>query len=180
MLSMSLSSCRRFHPAEVDCRISQISAAHAAFALTVAGSAFGVSPFRGHIYVHLHYGPMTCASPMETSVDRLQKFSFPPLCYPSYGALTLAPAGLSPAEHASLRWTHNRTGRFPASGSRKRLTLSPTEGSHSGVVAGPSHTRSEETLPENACMPDAARCVCRITTDAASGGRVYRPRCRPC
>jgi hypothetical protein len=24
------------------------------------------------------------------------------------GLLTLAPAGLSPAEHASLRWTHNR------------------------------------------------------------------------
>jgi hypothetical protein len=25
------------------------------------------------------------------------------------GLLTIAPAGLSPAEHASLRWTHNRT-----------------------------------------------------------------------
>src|SRR4029077_10040807 len=34
------------------------------------------------------------------------------------GLLTLARAGLSPAEHASLRWTHNRTCRFPASGSR--------------------------------------------------------------
>ena len=33
------------------------------------------------------------------------------------GLLTLAPAGLSPAEHASLRWTHNRTGGFPAYGS---------------------------------------------------------------
>src|SRR5712675_359926 len=30
-------------------------------------------------------------------------------------------AGLSPAEHASLHWTHNRTGGFPASGSRTRL-----------------------------------------------------------
>ena len=35
------------------------------------------------------------------------------------GLLTLAPAGLSPAEHASLRWTHNRTCRFPASGSSR-------------------------------------------------------------
>jgi len=52
---------------------------------------------RGHMYVHLHYGPMTRASPKETVVDRLQK-------------LTFAPAGLSPAEHASLCWTHNRTG----------------------------------------------------------------------
>ena len=31
------------------------------------------------------------------------------LRYPNYGALTSTPAGLSPAEHASLRWTHNRT-----------------------------------------------------------------------
>ena len=59
---------------------------HAAFALAVAGSAFGSSHFRGHIYVHIHYGPMTRTSPKETVVDWLQKFSFPPLCYPSYGA----------------------------------------------------------------------------------------------
>src|SRR5271165_6507843 len=36
------------------------------------------------------------------------------------GLLTLAPAGLSPAEHASLRWTHNRRCGSPASGSRTR------------------------------------------------------------
>src|SRR6516165_2301647 len=30
--------------------------------------------------------------------------------------LTLAPAGLSPAEHPSLYWTHNRTCGFPAYG----------------------------------------------------------------
>src|SRR6516164_11093346 len=30
--------------------------------------------------------------------------------------LTLAPAGLSPAEHPSLYWTHNRTCSFPAYG----------------------------------------------------------------
>ena len=33
------------------------------------------------------------------------------------GLLILTPAGLSPAEHASLRWTHNRTCGFPPSGS---------------------------------------------------------------
>src|SRR5438309_3438 len=33
LLSMSLSPCRRFHPAEVTSRIGQYSAAHAAFAL---------------------------------------------------------------------------------------------------------------------------------------------------
>src|SRR5438094_530985 len=88
----------------------------------------------------------------------------------------LSPVWLGPV---SCPRSSNRTSRFPASGSRKRLTLSPTEGSRSGVVTGPGHTRSEETLPENACMPAAARCVCRITTDAASGGRGYRPHCRP-
>ena len=33
------------------------------------------------------------------------------------GLLTLAPAGLTPAEHTSLHWTHNRTCGFPAYGS---------------------------------------------------------------
>src|SRR6516165_8738294 len=33
LLSMSLSPCRRFHPAEVNSRLGQYSAAHAAFAL---------------------------------------------------------------------------------------------------------------------------------------------------
>ena len=45
---------------------------------------------------------MTCPFLKEAAVDRLQKFGFPPLCYPSYGPLTLAPAALSPAEDASL------------------------------------------------------------------------------
>src|ERR1019366_4941984 len=74
----------------------------------------------------------------------------------------------------------NRTGRFPASGSRKRLTLLPTEGLRSDVVTGPNHTQSSETPPENVCRPAAALCVCRITTDAAFCGHAYRPHCRLC
>src|ERR1700738_5258448 len=66
--------------------------------------------------VHLYYGPVTRSLPWGDLVDRLQSFSFHHLCYPNYGALTSTPAGLAPAEHASLRWTHNRTGRSPASG----------------------------------------------------------------
>src|ERR1700750_1147596 len=31
---------------------------------------------------------------------------FPPSCHPNYGALTSTPAGLAPAEHTSLHWTH--------------------------------------------------------------------------
>ena len=41
--------------------------------------------FRGHLCVHLRCGPMTRCLPMEDIVDRLQKFGFPPPCYPSYG-----------------------------------------------------------------------------------------------
>ena len=62
----------------------------------------------------------------------------------------------------------------------EKATLSPTEGSRSGVVTGPSHTQSSETPPENVCMPAAAPCVCRVTTDAAFCGHAYRPHCRTC
>src|SRR5258706_7546477 len=41
----------------------------------------------------------------------------PVLKHPNYGALTSTPAGLFPAEHASIYWTHNRTCSFPAYGS---------------------------------------------------------------
>src|SRR5271155_1932810 len=78
------------------------------------------SHFRGHFCVHCCYGPVTRRLPTGGVVDRLQSLGFPPPCYPNYGVLIFAPAGLSPAEHASLRWTHSRTCRFPASGSRTR------------------------------------------------------------
>src|ERR1700692_2828541 len=80
----------------------------------------GLGPWRYSLSrpqrVHLCYGPVTRSLPWGDLVDRLQSFSFHHLCYPNYGALTSTPAGLSPAEHASLHWTHNRTSRFPASG----------------------------------------------------------------
>src|SRR5216684_2550486 len=41
-----------------------------------------------------------------TFVDGLQVIGFPPPCHPSYEALALTSAGLSPAERASLCWTH--------------------------------------------------------------------------
>ena len=38
--------------------------------------------------------------------DEFSPDDFHLLRYPNYGALTFTPAGLSPAEHASLTWTH--------------------------------------------------------------------------
>jgi hypothetical protein len=40
---------------------------------------------------------------------------------PATGVPILTPAGLSPAEHIGLSWTHNRAGGFPAPGSPARF-----------------------------------------------------------
>jgi len=40
-------------------------------------------------------------------VGRLQNLDLSRSCYPSYGAPTFTPVGLSPTGRASLRWTHN-------------------------------------------------------------------------
>src|SRR6476646_870829 len=91
----------------------------------------GLGPWRSSFSrpqrVHLCYGPVTRSLPWGYLVDRLQSFRFHHLCYPNYGALTSTPAGLAPAEHASLRWTHNRTCRSPASGSPTGFTARYTE-----------------------------------------------------
>src|SRR5271170_3354369 len=63
--------------------------------------------------VHCCYGPVTRNLPWGGLVDRLRRFCLHLPRYPNYGALTSTPAGLSPAEHASLRWTHNHTVRLP-------------------------------------------------------------------
>src|SRR5262249_39755986 len=77
--------------------------------------------------VHFCYGPVTRNLPQGDFVDRLRRFCFHLLRYPNYGALTSTPAGLSPAEHASLTWTHNRTCRFPASGFPTSFIVRHTE-----------------------------------------------------
>ena len=95
--------------------------------LSVAGSTSECPPFRGHIRVRLRYGPVTCCHPEDGLVDGLQRFGFPPPCHPSYKALAFTLAGLTPAERVRLRWTHNRTGGFTASGSPVGSCVSHTE-----------------------------------------------------
>ena len=53
------------------------------------------------------------ATPYGGRVNGLQVIVFSPPCHPCYGALALTPAGLSPAERASLCWTHKSTIMFP-------------------------------------------------------------------
>src|SRR5262249_33549608 len=76
------------------------------------GSGLGprIYTFRGHICVYCRYGPVTRNLPKEDLVDGLQDFViwFPASRYPAIqttGLLTLALAGLSPAEHTSLTWS---------------------------------------------------------------------------
>src|SRR5947208_250996 len=102
---------------------------------TVGGSASGASHFRGHHCVHSRYGPVTrrpsrgrpCRWASGQSVSLLPAIR-------ATGVSTLPPAGLTPAEHISLTWTHNRTGGSPASGS-------PVGGLTSSRIDGPEHGR---------------------------------------
>ena len=54
------------------------------------------------------------AIPRMTVSMGFRTVGFPPACHPGYGAAALTPAGLTPAEHISLLWTHNRTCKFPS------------------------------------------------------------------
>jgi len=112
LLSVSLFPCRRSHPARVVRRVSQSATAHAAFAFPVAGSASGAAHLRGHLCVRLRYSLETRPHPIDEAVERLQKVGFPSPCSPSYRALAFPLVGFPPTEHASLRWTHNRTCHF--------------------------------------------------------------------
>src|SRR5450755_1292625 len=85
LLSMSLPSCCRSHPARVARRYGQFATIHAAFALRLWARPPDTH-FRGHLCVHSRYGPMARHHPKDDAVDRFQKFGFPPPCYPSYEA----------------------------------------------------------------------------------------------
>jgi hypothetical protein len=94
-------------PPKWSSRLSQRSASPYCLRPTVGGSAFEASHFRGHLCVHFRYGLVTRASPRESgSIGSKVLVSRHPAIQAT-GLLTFTPAGLSPAEHASLRWTHN-------------------------------------------------------------------------
>ena len=102
---MSLSSCYRYHPAEVKRSCQPDFDLPCCLRPETGGSAFGKHS-RGHLCVHFRYGPMTRRLPQGSAVGRLHEFGLPLPCYPSYRALIVSLAGLSPAGHTSLRWTH--------------------------------------------------------------------------
>ena len=105
------------HPAGAARRVNRPATSRAAFALTVAGSASGATHFRGHLAFTCVTARQLAPIPGMRSSRGFRTVGFPPACPPSYGVPILPPAGLSPAGHISLSWTHNRTGpvsRHPA------------------------------------------------------------------
>src|SRR6516164_1858699 len=144
------------------------------FRLVILPSPYGcrLGP-RGYSFsrpqcVHCCYGPVTRNLPSGGLVDRLRRFSFHLLRYPNYGALTSTPAGLFPAEHASLRWTHNRTRasrliRLPMFGRRH------TAGANGQRELG-GLGRPEQTSP---VPPRSARgAACTYSGPSGSGRRL--------
>ena len=83
------------------------------------------------------------------------------LRYPNYGALTSTPAGLTPAEHASLLWTHNA-----ACGLVTRVAFT-----HAATLCNASGSRSEgwktRTREISGKIDDVlARAACDFEDDA--------------
>src|SRR6516225_338057 len=150
------------------------TAVSVSFRLVILPSPYGcrLGP-RGYSFsrpqcVHCCYGPVTRNLPSGSLVDRLRRFSFHLLRYPNYGALTSTPAGLFPAEHASLRWTHNRTRasrliRLPMFGRRH------TAGANGQRELG-GLGRPEQTSP---VPPRSARgAACTYSGPSGSGRRL--------
>ena len=114
LLSVSLSPCCRSHPARGVRRLSQPATSSAAFALSRKARPLEWYTFGA-----------TCAFACATawglaSIPRMllsmgfrDSVSFLPAIRATR-LLTFTLAGLAPAEHASLYWTHNRTCKFPS------------------------------------------------------------------
>jgi len=130
LLGMSLSSCCRFNPASVNCRVSQFATFHAAFASTEASSASWGFRFSRPNLRSLSLRPDDLLTILEDGfVDRFRKFVFSLLRYPSYKVLTFTLVGLSPTEHTSFSWTHFRKASFPRYGFKAGISgrAFPTE-----------------------------------------------------
>jgi len=83
---------------------------------TEAGSALGSTPFEATFTFTVVTARQLVVSPRETlSIGFRILISLHPAIQTT-GRLTFAPAGLPPAEHTSLNWTHFRTTGFPQYG----------------------------------------------------------------
>src|SRR4030081_2169034 len=90
---------------------------------TEAGWALGSTPFEATFTFTVITARQLVVSPRETlSIGFRILISLHPAIQTT-GRLTFAPAGLPPAEHTSLNWTHSRTARFTGSGLKPSVPM---------------------------------------------------------
>ena len=106
LLGMTWSPCCPYQPRRSVSPHQSFATLHAAFARKVRARPSG-HDFRGHQKgsLALRPGDSLTIHKMASSIGS-RIFSFLPSCYSSYWALTLTQVGLTPTDHASLRWTH--------------------------------------------------------------------------
>jgi hypothetical protein len=155
LLGVSLSPCCRFHPAEM--RVPRRSDFDIPCCLrpTVAGSALGSIHFRGHICVYCRYGPVTRNPPEGDLVDGLQDLGdFGHPRHPAIrttGLLTLALAGLSPAEHTSLHWSQQPSVTLSRHSAPVRQTYRSSQAANARRDPGSAGTAFQESDPRESC-----------------------------
>ena len=136
LLGMSLSPCCRFHPAKVEMPHRSDFGTPCCLRPSDAGSALGSIHFRGHMYVHCRYGPVTRNLPKGDLVDRLQDFDFSPPCYPNYGAPDFCPGRfVSCRTHQSLLDATSGCADFPLPVLHGRASLTWCSDERSGLPA---------------------------------------------
>ncbi len=107
LLGMSLSPCYPYHPAEVTCRVGQFAPCHAAFV-----PEEGTRP-SGYFLSRPPVGSLTLRPGDSLTIPRMAlsvgfiRFVSSTNATQATGSLTITPVGLSPTEHASLRWSHS-------------------------------------------------------------------------
>ena len=106
LLSMSLSPCCPYYPAEVTRRVGQSAPCHAAFARPKRARPSGLILSRPPVgSLALRPGDLLTIPRMALSVGFI-RFVSSANATQATGSLTIAPVGLPPTEHASLCWSH--------------------------------------------------------------------------
>ena len=150
------------HPARVDRRFSQVRPSMLPSPYSCRLGLGGHSLSRPHLRsLSLRPNGSLSSQRMIWSIGFKDSVSFL-LAIQATRLLTFASVGLSPTEHASLRWTHNRRCRFPASGSpensRLRHAQDPKDAAAPDVPSAVATTLLAEVDTAAGCgAPNAGR-----------------------
>jgi len=146
---MSLPPCRRYHPAGVNNRISQFPAIHPAFALRLRARPPGICTFEATCAFTFVTARQLACIPKGLLCQWASDIRFPSsLPFKLWGFWPFTPAGLTPAEHASLLWTHNRTFSFLPPWRDFPIIFTSSRGQLNGMTDGgaPAYQMSKAAL----------------------------------